>query len=146
MSTGEDADVVEQQHLNAVLARISGARKGLLYDGLADDGTCTTLLASIQEGREFPMRTGRSGQPTSDSPRSAPQPMRLRRIVRGSSDQSNTSIMFDQQLVMKLFRRIEPGPNPDVEITRFLTGRGFTRCRRSWARSTTSTLAKSLPP
>ena len=28
--------------------------------------------------------------------------------------------MFGQQLIMKLFRRIEPGLNPDVEIGRFL--------------------------
>ena len=40
MSTGQDADTIEQQYPNAVLARISGARKGLLYDGLFDDGTC----------------------------------------------------------------------------------------------------------
>jgi trehalose synthase-fused probable maltokinase len=35
--------------------------------------------------------------------------------------------MFDQQLVMKMFRRLEPGPNPDVEIGAFLADRGFAR-------------------
>src|SRR5207237_1257826 len=42
-------------------------------------------------------------------------------------DQSNTSVMFGRQLIMKMFRRLEPGPNPDVEIGGYLTRSGFTR-------------------
>ena len=39
----------------------------------------------------------------------------------GSAEQSNTSILYDQKLILKLFRRIQPGENPDTEIGRFLT-------------------------
>jgi maltose alpha-D-glucosyltransferase/alpha-amylase len=39
----------------------------------------------------------------------------------GSAEQSNTSIVYGKQLIMKLFRRLQPGENPDVEIGRFLT-------------------------
>ncbi len=39
----------------------------------------------------------------------------------GSAEQSNTSILYDQKLILKLFRRIQPGENPDAEIGRFLT-------------------------
>jgi maltose alpha-D-glucosyltransferase/alpha-amylase len=39
----------------------------------------------------------------------------------GSAEQSNTSILYGKQLIMKLFRRLQPGENPDVEIGRFLT-------------------------
>ena len=39
----------------------------------------------------------------------------------GSAEQSNTSILYDQKLILKLFRRLQPGENPDVEIGRFLT-------------------------
>ena len=39
----------------------------------------------------------------------------------GSAEQSNTSILYDGKLIMKLFRRLQPGENPDTEIGRFLT-------------------------
>ena len=127
MSTAQDADTIEQQHPNAVLARISGARKGLLYDGLFDDGTCATLLAGIQEGRELgthagAMRATNTGLTADRVPADALTP-----IVRLTSEQSNTSIQFGQQLVLKLFRRLEPGINPDVEIGRYLTEHGSAR-------------------
>jgi maltokinase len=41
------------------------------------------------------------------------------------SEQSNTSIVYDDRLIMKLFRRLAPGPNPDAEVTRALAGVGF---------------------
>jgi maltose alpha-D-glucosyltransferase/alpha-amylase len=39
----------------------------------------------------------------------------------GSAEQSNTSILYGGELILKLFRRLETGENPDVEIGRFLT-------------------------
>ncbi len=42
------------------------------------------------------------------------------------AEQTNSSIAFGQQFIFKLFRRIEPGVSPDLEISRFLTERaGF---------------------
>jgi maltose alpha-D-glucosyltransferase/alpha-amylase len=38
-----------------------------------------------------------------------------------TGEQSNTSIIYGNQLILKLFRRLQPGENPDVEIGRFLT-------------------------
>ena len=42
-----------------------------------------------------------------------------------TSEQSNTSIVFDDELILKVFRRMEPGVNPELEMLRFLTERGF---------------------
>jgi maltokinase len=40
-------------------------------------------------------------------------------------EQTNTSVVYDERLILKLFRRLHPGPNPDVEVTRVLGDRGF---------------------
>jgi maltose alpha-D-glucosyltransferase / alpha-amylase len=39
----------------------------------------------------------------------------------GSAEQSNTSIIYGDKVILKLFRRLQAGENPDVEIGRFLT-------------------------
>jgi maltokinase len=41
-------------------------------------------------------------------------------------EQSNSSVVYDERLIMKFFRRLHPEPNPDVEINRVLGDRGFT--------------------
>ncbi|MDQ3385223.1 MAG: phosphotransferase [Actinomycetota bacterium] len=40
-------------------------------------------------------------------------------------EQSNTSIVFDERHIMKLFRRLSPGGNPDIEVTTALAAVGF---------------------
>jgi maltokinase len=40
-------------------------------------------------------------------------------------EQSNSSMVFGDQLVLKTFRRLEPGVNPELELLRFLDGHGF---------------------
>jgi maltose alpha-D-glucosyltransferase / alpha-amylase len=127
MSSGADAAAVDQQYPSVVLARVTGARKGILFDGLYDDGTCAALLAAMEDGRDLPTRTGhllarRVGEVSEHAAEHAPFP-----ITRSAPDQSNTSVLFGRRMIMKLFRRLEPGPNPDIEIGEFLTRRGFAR-------------------
>jgi trehalose synthase-fused probable maltokinase len=40
-------------------------------------------------------------------------------------EQSNTSVVLGERLILKLFRLLEPGLNPDLEIGTFLTDAGF---------------------
>ncbi len=41
------------------------------------------------------------------------------------AEQSNSSIVFGEQQVLKVFRRVEPGLHPELEMLRFLSTRGF---------------------
>ena len=40
-------------------------------------------------------------------------------------EQSNTSVVLGERLILKLYRLLEPGDNPDLEIGAFLTAVGF---------------------
>jgi len=42
-------------------------------------------------------------------------------VRRAASEQSNASVTFGDALILKQFRRLQDGVNPDAEITRFLT-------------------------
>jgi maltose alpha-D-glucosyltransferase/alpha-amylase len=126
MSSGAEAAAIEERHPEAIVARITGARKGLLHDGLFDDGVCQLLLGVVRQGLDLRMRSGRihgSMVPGAEAVAAELPPS----IARSAPDQSNTSVIFGWRVLMKMFRRLEPGPNPDVEIGRFLAGRGFAR-------------------
>ena len=41
------------------------------------------------------------------------------------AEQSNSSIVMDDAVILKLIRRVEEGDNPELELNRFLTNEGF---------------------
>jgi maltose alpha-D-glucosyltransferase/alpha-amylase len=124
-----DANLLEERSPQAILANVTGARKGILFDAWLDDRYARTLLDALE--REEQMATKRGGVRAVRTGAFAG----LRgaagedvRIARMSTEQSNTSIVYGNWLILKLFRRIEPGINPDFEIGKQLTLRvGFTR-------------------
>ncbi len=54
----------------------------------------------------------------------SPRPKAAARLL--GAEQSNSSLLIDEQVVLKLFRRLEPGVNPELEMLRFLRSHGFT--------------------
>ncbi len=49
------------------------------------------------------------------------EPDRAQPVTALTGEQSNTSLRFGEELILKLFRRVQFGPNPEVEIGWFLT-------------------------
>jgi maltose alpha-D-glucosyltransferase / alpha-amylase len=94
---------------------------GVLFDALADDRFAEALL-EFAAGRRA--RKGAHGMLSGSRTRkfaalSAAEAPLTPHPVR--SEQSNTSVVFGDQLILKLFRKVEEGINPDVEVERFLT-------------------------
>jgi maltose alpha-D-glucosyltransferase/alpha-amylase len=120
---GSGAEKLRADFPNAVIANISsGHEEGILYDAIFDDETCTALLAAIENDATIATAKGLiQGRASSvygaaRGPAEVPLPP-----TRGTAEQSNSSIRFGERLIMKLFRRQEPGQNPDCEIGRYLT-------------------------
>ena len=67
--------------------------------------------------------TNGTALPAAYSP-SAPSPDD--RIARSAAEQSNSCVLFGKQFVLKLLRHLEPGPNPELEISRVLSAGRFT--------------------
>jgi maltose alpha-D-glucosyltransferase/alpha-amylase len=96
-----------------------------LLDGADDRVLATALLQATRRGRRIGGRIGSL---------SASRTRELRRLTRDDAalepeplgaDQSNSSVAFGQQLVLKVFRRVEPGPHPEAELPGLLTRVGF---------------------
>jgi maltose alpha-D-glucosyltransferase / alpha-amylase len=122
--SGEAADRAIKDHPSSVLARVTGARKGALVDGLIDDDTCSRLLDLIEHARELPTGAGSlRGIVTGAEFDLGAE----RRWVRSSTDQSNSVVFVNERYVLKMFRRVEAGVNPDFEVPAHLLKRGFTR-------------------
>src|SRR6266571_4104671 len=97
-------------------ARI-GTHAGLqIYDGLHDTALTRTLLDAIVADRtvgtlRFCRMPGAPIQPGLDS-----------LVLTG--EQSNTSLVFGESAIFKVFRRVTPGPNPDLEVASALAQLG----------------------
>jgi maltose alpha-D-glucosyltransferase / alpha-amylase len=123
MTFGSAADELQKTAPNAVITPIvSGGVPGLLHDGLLDDETCSVLFSLIENNRELSGQntriSGVRGTVFRDVLGLTDTPLPVR---RGSAEQSNTSILYGDRFILKLFRHLETGLNPDAEIGRHLT-------------------------
>jgi maltokinase len=93
------------------------------FDALADPRSVRELVHMIRGGRNLPAGDGVVEFGTVEGIAGLGQELRDARAI--GTEQSNTSIVFDEELILKVFRRLEAGVNPELEMLRFLTERGF---------------------
>jgi maltose alpha-D-glucosyltransferase/alpha-amylase len=107
----------EPERTTTLIARL---RDGcLLYEPIAEEKFGSALLDIIARRKRL---KGRSGL-VNGSPTRAFRELRDGGEVHAQvlkAEQSNTAIVYGERLFLKLFRRLEPGINSDLEIGRFL--------------------------
>ena len=116
-----DAKGVEERSPNAILAHVTGARKGILFDAWLDDRFGLTLLEALERDEGTRTRRGAIRPVRTHAFSRVRGTGDISRLTRPGVEQSNTSIVYGDRLILKLFRRIEPGINPDFEIGQQLT-------------------------
>jgi trehalose synthase-fused probable maltokinase len=91
-------------------------------DALADPGLARDLLRAIDSQAELETEDGFFRFHRAEGAGALNAGGSVRPI---DVEQSNSSIVFDDETVLKVFRKLEPGINPELELLRFLTRRGY---------------------
>ena len=99
-------------------------QRGLVYDALGPPGFAEALLSAMARRRRF---NGPKGTLVGSTTKAfarlrGPETIRLEANL-SAAEQSNNSVVFGERLILKIFRRIEEGVNPELELGRFLTER-----------------------
>jgi maltose alpha-D-glucosyltransferase / alpha-amylase len=120
---GEEAGRLQAVAPRSVLALVKGqgskASSGVLVDALTEPGPAKTLLAAIAKQRRYKGGAGDLvGTRLAGFDRVLDAADMDVHPLRG--EQSNSSVIFGDRMLMKVLRRLEPGISPDVEIGAFL--------------------------
>ncbi|MFP4072586.1 MAG: maltose alpha-D-glucosyltransferase [Actinomycetota bacterium] len=133
LASGAAADRLLSERPDAVIADVTGADEpAILYDAMQLPAFTWELLRLAARRRKI------RGRHVSLSSESVKGSSRLREIgddisIRtADAEQTNTSVFFGDEVIMKLFRKVEPGVNPEIEVGRFLTEKqGFSNTPRA---------------
>ena len=121
LTNGAAAEKLARTAPEAVMARL-GPSRALLHDAIWDAKFRENLFQLMAKGANLKGRSGSllgvgssllAQQPNEQAPPS--------QVVK--AEQSNSSMLFDNRFFLKLYRKLEDGMNPEVEVTRFLTER-----------------------
>ncbi len=104
-------------HLTYATIGVRDGRTG--FDALADKDVSALLLQAIDQDRDLG-----NGLLARREPDAVIDTTAVGRVI--GAEQSNTSLIYGHSAILKMFRRIEPGPNPDAEIHRALHAVGST--------------------
>jgi maltokinase len=93
-----------------------------VYDAMSEPSEARELLRRVEMADEIETPEGRFSFFRTDALTASADDADVRLM---GVEQSNSSIVFDEELVLKVFRKLEPGVNPELEMLRFLTQHEF---------------------
>jgi len=102
--------------------RIADIGGETVYDALSDPQASAKLAGLLAEQATV---QGETATVEFHWPAAIDPPNRDSTVRAMGAEQSNSSVVFDERHVLKAFRRLEAGDNPELEMLRFLTQRGF---------------------
>jgi len=104
-----------------------GANTGVLYDADACQGFGTAILGALRENTQLTTKNGGKIIFTPAPLLAGEEPVAASDVSRMGAEQSNSSLNLAARFALKIYRRLEPGINPEIEIGHFLTEvAGFT--------------------
>jgi len=125
--SGERAEQALQASPSSVLGKVrvrtqNGASPGLLYDAVLDKNFCMSIIDMMTRRRQL---KGLSGEFVANHTRALKEGETERvsnlEVSSMRAEQTNSSIVFGDRFILKLFRKTETGTNPDLELGRLLT-------------------------
>jgi maltose alpha-D-glucosyltransferase / alpha-amylase len=120
IASAEMAHSITQNAPHAVVAHFAGSNGAILCDAIWDATFRSQLFDTIVRHRTLRAQAGQFvGMATADLGSQELDFSGNSEVL--SAEQSNSSMLFDNRFFLKLYRKLEDGVNPDVEITRFLT-------------------------
>jgi len=120
-----EEDTISALPHQLALSRVRRNRHvGYLTDAFALDSFLMTVLELLAEDAEVPSGDGRVRfVPTGAFDKAVVRaPLQLRRVAQ---EQSNSSVVINDAMVMKVLRMVKPGVHPEIEMGRYLTSHGF---------------------
>ncbi|MBF5094860.1 maltose alpha-D-glucosyltransferase [Azospirillum sp. INR13] len=108
-----------------------GPRTGAIYDAVQADSFALALIEALRRGETLQAMSapGMAGSGsirfTATDALAAIELSEETEVRRLGVEQSNTSVLVDSQIVLKVLRRLVEGEHPEVEMGRFLTEVGF---------------------
>ncbi|MBI3899664.1 MAG: maltose alpha-D-glucosyltransferase [Gammaproteobacteria bacterium] len=119
---GEITDEHVRPLLPRALARVRrGPRVGVLVDALAHDDFCRALVRAMGLRQELAFDQGRMRFAATAVFERLVGDVAALPVRSLGLEQSNSSVILADRLILKVYRRFEEGVNPDLEIGRFLT-------------------------
>jgi maltose alpha-D-glucosyltransferase/alpha-amylase len=107
----------------SAIARVrQQATVGVLADACVDENFCRVVVDAIGSARELETQFGHiRALATSLYPELRGDPNTVLTVTPGSAQSSNTTVRVGEQFFLKIYRKLQPGVNPELEIGRYLT-------------------------